>query len=169
MAVDRLVALSHNDTEDREVAKQFLELNGWYDIQMGGKTDLDLEVHKFKRGADVEQISYGMERFKSHNHFRIPYRKQKYWNEQDFNMFGYFNKYKEWYIDYIQFLNLSLTEFLWYDWRLIKEYHKNLYKDDKLPANWTTIEKTFITIPYQVGLERIKHYKLIDGKWNLVK
>ncbi len=45
----------------------------------------------------------------------------------------------------------------------------NLYKDDRLPTDWTTIEKTFITIPYQVGLERIKHYKLENGNWNLVK
>ena len=169
MAVDRLVALSHNDTEDRQVAKQFLELNGWFNIEMGGEYDLDLQVPKFKRGADIEQISYGLDRFERHNHFRIPFRKQKYWNEQDFNLNGYLNKYKEWYVDYIQFLNSSLTEFLWYDWGLIKEYHKNLFVDDRLPANWTRIERTFIIIPYQVGLERIKHYKLENGSWNLVK
>ena len=76
--VNRLEALSHIDTEDREITKRFLEENKWKGIEMGGKYDLDLEVYEFKRGCDVEMINYGMDRFKQHNHFRLPYRKIKY-------------------------------------------------------------------------------------------
>ena len=43
--VNRIEALAHNDTQDREVAKDFLEQNKWYGIELGGEYDLDLEVH----------------------------------------------------------------------------------------------------------------------------
>ena len=78
--VNRTQALAHNDTLDREVTKDFLEQNKWYGIELGDTYDLDLEVHEFNRGCDVEMINYGMDRFKQHNHFRIPVRKQKYWS-----------------------------------------------------------------------------------------
>ena len=54
--VNRTQALAHNDTLDREVANEFLELNGWYGIELGDTYDLDLEVHEFKRGCDIEMI-----------------------------------------------------------------------------------------------------------------
>ena len=44
--VNRIEALAHNDTQDREVAKDFLEQNKWYGIELGGEYDLDLEVHE---------------------------------------------------------------------------------------------------------------------------
>ena len=168
--VNRLEALSHIDTEDRIVAKDFLESNGWYEIEYGGQYDLDLEVHRFKRGCDVEMINYGMDRFKQHNHFRIPYRKIKYWSElllySDKNGKDRYNKYNDWYIDYIQFLNNDLTELLWYDWKLIKEYRDNLYIDNVLTKQWSERESTFITIPYEIGIKRIKHYKLTNETTN---
>ena len=73
--VNRTQALAHNDALDREVTKDFLEQNKWYGIELGDTYDLDLEVHEFNRGCDVEMINYGMDRFKQHNHFRIPVRK----------------------------------------------------------------------------------------------
>ena len=168
--VNRLEALSHIDTEDREVTKRFLEENKWKGIEMGGKYDLDLEVYEFKRGCDVEMINYGMDRFKQHNHFRLPYRKIKYWSGlptyNDKNGNARHNKYVNWYIDYIQFLNNDLDELLWYDWKLIKEYKDNIHTDTALLKQWSERESSFITIPYEVGLERIKHYKKMqDGKW----
>jgi len=172
--VNRTQALAHNDTRDREVAKDFLEQNKWYGITMGGEYDLDLEVHEFNRGCDIEMINYGMDRFKQHNHFRIPVRKQKYWSNldtyNDKNNLARINKYKEWYIDYIQFLNNDLDELLWYDYKLIKEYINNQYTDNTLKKQWSERERTFITIPYEIGLERIKHYKRMqDGKWWIVR
>ena len=171
--VNRLEALSHIDIEDREVTKEFLEENNWYGIEMGGEYDLDLEVHEFKRGCDVEMINYGMDRFKQHNHFRLPYRKVKYWSNSDTykdkNNKDRPNKYKEWYIDYIQFLNNDLDELLWYDYKLIKEYINNLYTDNTLKKQWSERERTFITIPYEIGIQRIKHYKKMqDGRWWIV-
>jgi len=168
--VNRLEALSHIDIEDREVTKEFLEENNWYGIEMGGEYDLDLEVHKFKRGCDVEMINYGMDRFKQHNHFRLPYRKIKYWSGlptyNDKNGKARINKYVDWYIDYIQFLNNDLDELLWYDWKLIKQYRDNIHIDTALLKQWSERESSFITIPYEVGLEKIKHYKKMqDGKW----
>jgi hypothetical protein len=168
--VNRKDALSHDDTKDREVAKQFLEENNWYDIQMGGKWDLDLEVNEFKRGCDVEMISYGMDRIKQYNHFRIPVRKQKYWNNSDTytakDNSVWTNKYKGWYVDYIQFLNNNLDELLWYDYKLIKEYINNQYTANSLKKEWIIeSERTFITIPYEIGIGRIKHFKLINGIW----
>ncbi len=47
MAVNRKEALSHNDTKDREVAKEFLEGNNWKGIEYGGEYDLDF--HEFMR------------------------------------------------------------------------------------------------------------------------
>ena len=168
--VNRTQALAHNDTLDREVANEFLELNGWYGIELGDTYDLDLEVHEFKRGCDIEMINYGMDRFKQHNHFRIPVRKQKYWSNTatylDKNGLSRINKYVDWYIDYIQFLNNDLDELLWYDWKLIKQYRGNIQTDTALLKQWSERESSFITIPYEVGLERIKHYKKMqDGKW----
>ena len=172
--VNRTQALAHNDTKDREVAKDFLEQNKWYGITMGGEYDLDLEVHEFNRGCDIEMINYGMDRFKQHNHFRLPYRKQKYWSEldtyKDKNNKDRPNKYKEWYIDYIQFLNNDLDELLWYDWMLIKQYRNNIHIDSTLLKQWSERESSFITIPYEIGLKRIKHYKKMqDGKWWIVR
>jgi len=168
--VNRLEALSHVDIEDREVTKEFLEENNWHGIEMGGEYDLDLEVHEFKRGCDVEMINYGMDRFKQHNHFRLPYRKIKYWSGlptyNDKNGKARINKYVDWYIDYIQFLNNDLDELLWYDWKLIKQYRDNIHIDTALLKQWSERESSFITIPYEVGLEKIKHYKKMqDGKW----
>jgi len=168
--VNRLEALSHIDIEDREVTKEFLEENNWYGIEMGGEYDLDLEVHEFKRGCDVEMINYGMDRFKQHNHFRLPYRKIKYWSGlptyNDKNGKARINKYADWYIDYIQFLNNDLDELLWYDWKLIKQYRGNIHTDTALLKQWSERESSFIIIPYEVGLENIKHYKKMqDGKW----
>ena len=168
--VNRLEALSHVDIEDREVTKEFLEENNWHGIEMGGEYDLDLEVHEFKRGCDVEMINYGMDRFKQHNHFRLPYRKIKYWSGlptyNDKNGKARINKYVDWYIDYIQFLNNDLDELLWYDWKLIKQYRGTIHTDTALLKQWSERESSFITIPYEVGLERIKHYKKMqDGKW----
>ena len=37
--VNRTEALAHNDTLDREVANEFLELNGWYGIELGDTYD----------------------------------------------------------------------------------------------------------------------------------
>jgi len=169
--MNRLEAFSHNDTKDREVAKQFLEKNKWKGIQMGGQYDLDLEVYEFKRGCDVEMISYGMERVKQYNHFRIPYRKIKYWSGlstfNDKNGKERINKYSNWYIDYIQFLNYDLNELLWYDWKLIKEFKDNKhFAKSLLKENFTERESSFITIPFESGLERIKHYKKTQyGEW----
>jgi hypothetical protein len=171
--INRTQALAHNDTKDREVAKDFLEQNKWYGITMGGEYDLDLEVHKFNRGCDIEMINYGMDRFEKHNHFRIPVRKQKYWSNldtyNDKNNLARINKYKEWYIDYIQFLNNDLTELLWYNWKTIKHYKDNLYIDNTLTKQWSERERTFITIPYNYIKEfsGIKHYKLINGLWTM--
>ena len=172
--VNRIEALAHNDTQDREVAKDFLEQNKWYGIELGGEYDLDLEVHEFNRGCDVEMINYGMDRFKQHNHFRLPVRKQKYWSNSDTyndkNNLARINKYKAWYIDYIQFLNNDLDELLWYDYKLIKEWINNLYTDNTLKKQWSERERTFITIPYEIGIQRIKHYKKMqDGKWWIVR
>ena len=167
-------SLSHIDTEDRIVAKDFLEEMNWYGIQMGGEYDLDLEVNQWKRGCDVEMINYDMNYWKHCNHFRIPVRKQKYWSElptyTDKNGREWTNQYKDWYVDYIQFLK-GLDEILWYDWKLIKEYKDNIHFDNHLHEvkGWTKQRSTFITIPLEVGLKRIKHYKKQDdGKWCIV-
>ena len=167
--IERKKALSHDDTMDREVAKQFLEEMNWRAIELGGMYDLDLEVNQYKRGCDVEMINYGMDRFENHNHFRIPYRKVKYWSGletfKDKNNTDRHNKYKEWYIDYIQFLNNDLTELLWYDWRLIKEYRNNIHIDTALLKQWSERESSFITIPFEIGMDRIKHFKLENDIW----
>ena len=169
--VNRKDALAHDDTNDRIIAKSFLENQGWWDIKLGGKYDLDLEVPKFKRGCDIEMINYGMDRFEKHNHFRIPVRKHKYWSElptyKDKNENEKYNKYHDWYIDYIQFLNNDLTELIWYNWKTIKHYKDNLYIDNTLTKQWSEMESTFITIPYDYIKEfsGIKHYKLNNGIW----
>ena len=163
---NRQTAFGHDDTLDREVARNFLERNGWYDIEFGGEKDLDLEVKTFKRGCDVEMISYGMDRFEKFNHFRIPNRKEHYWSGSNLRNGKYGkweNKYKDWYVDYIQFLNSDLTELIWYDWRTIKEYRGNLFIDEVLTKQWSERESTFITIPYYKEL--IKHYKLENLIW----
>lgn len=169
--VNRIDALSHDDTKDREVARNFLERNGWYNIEYGGKYDLDLEVKIFNRGCDVEMINYGMDRFEKYNHFRIPCRKYKYWSElptyKDKDNKEHYNKYQNWYVDYIRFLNNDLTELIWYNWKTIKHYKDNLYIDKVLTKQWSERESTFITIPFEYfnKFYGIKHYKLENGIW----
>ena len=169
---NREQAFSHDDTNDRIIAKSFLETQGWYNINFGGKYDLDLEVKTFERGCDVEMINYGMDRFERFNHFRIPVRKYKYWSELPTyvkeNGIEEYNKYQNWYVDYIQFLNSSLTELVWYNWKTIKHYKDKIYFDKHLlPKGFTERGSTFITIPYNYIKEfsGIKHYKLESGSW----
>ena len=101
----RPAALNHDDTNDREVGKEFLELQGWSGITYGGYWDLDLEVHSFKRGCDVEMNHYNhYTTFKAEGQFRVPARKIRYWNTD--------GKYGEWKVDYIQFSDNKLEELL---------------------------------------------------------
>ena len=169
---NRLQAFSHDDTNDRIVAKSFLEKQGWWGIDFGGKWDLDLEVKEFKRGCDIEMISHGLSKIENNNHFRIPVRKYKYWSElptyKDKNENEHYNKYQDWYVDYIQFLNNDLTELLWYNWKTIKHYKDNIHFETNLiKGDFTERGSTFITIPYDYIKEfsGIKHYKLESGIW----
>lgn len=157
------IAMSHDDTIDRVVGKEFLEQRGWYGIEYGGKYDLDLEVPQFKRGCDVEMNNYNhYERFKLERNFRIPARKQKYWLDSG-------SKYDEWKVDYIQFSNNNTNELLWYSWKIIEPYVNNTFVIDALKkCGYTDTQATFIRIPFDIGNQYIQHWKLIDGKWERI-
>jgi hypothetical protein len=44
------------------------------------------------------------------------------------------------------------------------------WKNSKKLKQWSERESSFITIPYEIGLKRIKHYKRMqDGKWWIVR
>ena len=132
---------------------------------------IDKKVTEFWTDFFVEAHFRNNRPFEKYNHFRIPYRKIKYWSElptyKDKNETDRYNKYHDWSIDYIQFLNNDLTELLWYNWKTIKHYKDNLYIDKVLTKQWSERESTFIIIPYDYIKEfsGIKHYKLENGIW----
>jgi hypothetical protein len=167
------IALNHNDSIDRKVATRFLEERGWYDIEEGGEFELDLIVPKFKRGADMESFKGNLNTFKQDGYFRIPARKQKYWsgNPTYINNEGNqrINKYKDWFVDYIQFLNKSNTELLWYSYKTIVPYHTNIIEWKGLyKKGFKGNQAKFIKIPYKKGIKEIQYWKLIDGVWTKI-
>lgn len=170
-------ALNHNDSKDRIIATHFLQERGWYDIEEGGEFELDLGVPKFKRGADVESFKGDITTFKTDRYFRIPFRKQKYWSGEptyiDNGGNQRTNPYKDWFVDYIQFCNSNTDELLWYNYKLIKHYHKNIIEWKGLyKKNFIGKQAKFIKIPYEDGIKHIQLWKRIDNQWikiNLVK
>lgn len=166
-------ALNHNDSNDRIIATHFLQERGWYDIEEGGEFELDLIVPKFKRGADMECFKGDIDTFKTDGYFRIPFRKQKYWSGEstyiDNGGSQRINPYKDWLVDYIQFCNSDTNELLWYNYKLVKHYHKNtiewkgLYK-----KNFIGNQSIFIKIPYEDGIKYIQHWKKINNEWTRI-
>lgn len=167
------IPLTHNDSKDRIIAKSFLEERGWYDIVEGGEFDLDLVVPQYKRGADVESFKGNIDTFKSDGYFRIPARKQKYWSGEptyiDNGGNQRINSYKDWFVDYIQFCNSNTDELLWYNYKTIKAYHKNLIEWKGLyKKNYIGNQTIFIKIPYEYGINNIQHWKRINNEWTKI-
>jgi len=156
-------ALNHDDTYDRIVAKAFLEDRGWYGIEYGGYWDLDLIAPQYKRGCDVEMNKYNhYEQFKSEGIFRLPARKLRYWNDT--------GDYGDWKVDYIQFSDNSTTELLWYPYRIIEHYKNNRVVWEGLKKKgYTDIQASFISIPFEVGIKHIQHWKFINNEWQQIK
>lgn len=166
-------ALNHNDSKDRIIATHFLQERGWYDIEEGGEFELDLIVPKFKRGADVECFKGDINTFKTDGYFRIPFRKQKYWSGEptyiDNGDSQQINPYKDWLVDYIQFCNSGTDELLWYNYKLVKHYHKNIIEWKGLyKKNFIGNQAKFIKIPYEDGIKYIQRWKLINGRWTKI-
>jgi hypothetical protein len=164
------IPLTHNDSKDRIIAKSFLEEREWYNIEEGGEFDLDLIVPQYKRGADVECFKGNINTFKNDGYFRIPVRKQKYWSGEstyiDNGNNQRVNPYEDWFVDYIQFCNSDTTELLWYPYKLIKHYHKNIIEWKGLyKKNFKGNQSIFIKIPYDDGIKHIQHWKIINNEW----
>jgi hypothetical protein len=164
------IALTHNDSKDRIIATNFLNERGWNGIEEGGEFELDLVVPQYKRGADVECFKGDINSFKTDGYFRIPFRKQKYWSGEptyiDNGGNQRINPYNDWFVDYIQFCNSNTDELLWYNYKLVKHYHKNtiewkgLYK-----KNFIGNQAKFIKIPYEDGIKYIQYWKHVDNQW----
>ena len=155
----RPIALNHDDTLDRIVGKEFLEQQGWSGITYGGYWDLDLEVHSFKRGCDVEMNHYNhYTTFKAEGQFRVPARKIRYWNTD--------GKYGEWKVDYIQFSDNKLEELLWYPYKLLEMYKDNHIVLEALrKKGYDEKQSTFISIPFEVGSKYVQRWKKEKNVW----
>lgn len=167
------IPLTHNDSDDRIVATNFLEERGWYSIVEGGEYELDLIVPKFKRGADVECFKGDINSFKTDGYFRIPARKQKYWSGEstyiDNGGNQRINPYKDWFVDYIQFCNSDVNELLWYNYKLVKHYCNNIIEWKGLhKKKYVGNQTQFIKIPYEDGIKHIQHWKKIDNEWTKI-
>jgi len=167
------IPLTHNDSKDRIVATNFLNERGWNSIEEGGEFELDLIVPQYKRGADVECFKGNINTFKTDGYFRIPVRKQKYWSGEstyiDNGDNQRVNPYKDWFVDYIQFCNSDTMELLWYPYKLIKHYHKNIIEWKGLyKKNFKGNQSIFIKIPYDDGIKHIQHWKRINNEWTKI-
>lgn len=167
------IPLTHNDSTDRIVATNFLNERGWNGIVEGGEYELDLIVSQYKRGADVECFKGDINSFKTDGYFRIPARKQKYWNGEttyiDNGGNQRINPYKDWFVDYIQFCNSDVNELLWYNYKLVKHYCNNIIEWKGLhKKNYVGNQTQFIKIPYEDGIKHIQHWKKIDNEWTKI-
>jgi hypothetical protein len=152
-------ALKHDDTNDREVGKKFLEERGWSGITYGGYWDLDLEVTEFKRGCDVEMNHYNhFIQFKKEGMYRVPARKIRYWNSD--------GKYGDWKIDYIQFSDNKLEELLWYPYKLLEQFKDNQIVIEAIrKKGYNEKMSTFIFIPFEIGKNYVQRWKLEKNIW----
>ena len=141
----------YNDTNDRILIQKWFSKKGHH-LTEGGYYDVDLEGDKFD--IEISHLSFYSlwDQWQKENRFRIEIRKRNhYWN-------GIYNKSHT--THFVQ-LNKSGKELLVYPQDLIMEYSNNEVELGYLRSKGFNLkERTFMSIPFDIGKDVIKRYKI---------
>ena len=150
--MNRQQMTKYKDTNDRILIQEWFSKKGHL-LTEGGYWDVDLKGKNF----DIE-ISHLFafknlwDQWKKENRFRIEIRKRDhYWN----------GIYNESHTTHFVQLNKSGKELLVYPQDLIMEYSNNEVELEYLKSGGYTLkERTFMSIPFDIGKDVIKRYKI---------
>jgi len=141
----------YDDTKDRVLIREWFKLKGIV-LEHGSKYGVDLEGKDYD--IEISHLSFSnlWEQWKKENRFRIEIRKRNhYWD-------GIYNESKT--THFVQ-LNKSGHELLVYPQDLIMEYSNNEVELDYLKHKGFNLkERTFMSIPFEVGKDKIKRYNI---------
>ena len=139
----------YKDTNDRILIQEWYSKKGHH-LTEGGYYDVDLEGDEFD--IEISHLSFKnlWDQWKKENRFRIEIRKRNhYWD-------GIYNKSHT--THFVQ-MNKSGKELLVYPQDLIMEYSNNEVELEYLRSGGFNLkERTFMSIPFNIGKDVIKRY-----------
>ena len=141
----------YDDTKDRVLIREWFKLKGVV-LEHGSKYGVDLEGKDYD--VEISHLSFDSlwNQWKKENRFRIEIRKRNhYWD-------GIYNKSNT--THFVQ-LNKSGHELLVYPQDLIMEYSNNEVELGYLRSKGFNLkERTFMSIPFDIGKDVIKRYEI---------
>jgi len=141
----------YDDTRDRVLIREWFKLKGVV-LEHGSKYGVDLEGKDYD--VEISHLSFDSlwNQWKKENRFRIEIRKRNhYWD-------GIYNESKT--THFVQ-MNKSGHELLVYPQDLIMEYSNNEVELGYLRSKGFNLkERTFMSIPFSIGKDVIKRYKI---------
>ena len=141
----------YDDTKDRVLIREWFKLKGVV-LEHGSKYGVDLEGKDYD--VEISHLSFDSlwNQWKKENRFRIEIRKRNhYWD-------GIYNESKT--THFVQ-MNKSGHELLVYPQDLIMEYSNNEVELGYLRSKGFNLkERTFMSIPFSIGKDVIKRYKI---------
>ena len=141
----------YDDTKDRVLIREWFKLKGVV-LEHGSKYGVDLEGKDYD--VEISHLSFDSlwNQWKKENRFRIEIRKRNhYWD-------GIYNESKT--THFVQ-LNKSGHELLVYPQDLIMEYSNNEVELGYLRSKGFNLkERTFMSIPFNIGKDVIKRYEI---------
>ena len=149
--MNRQQMTKYKDTNDRILIQEWFSKKGHL-LTEGGYYDVDLEGKNFD--IEISHLSFDSlwTQWKKENRFRIEIRKRNhYWD-------GIYNESKT--TQFVQ-LNKSVHELLVYPQDLIMEYSNNEVELGYLRSKGFNLkERTFMSIPFNIGKDVIKRYEI---------
>jgi hypothetical protein len=139
----------YDDTRDRVLIREWFKLKGVV-LEHGSKYGVDLEGKDYD--VEISHLSFDSlwNQWKKENRFRIEIRKRNhYWD-------GIYNESKT--THFVQ-MNKSGHELLVYPQDLIMEYSNNEVELEYL-RGFNLKERTFMSIPFNIGKDVIKRYEI---------
>ena len=141
----------YDDTRDRVLIREWFKLKGVV-LEHGSKYGVDLEGKDYD--VEISHLSFDSlwNQWKKENRFRIEIRKRNhYWD-------GIYNESKT--THFVQ-MNKSGHELLVCPQDLIMEYSNNEVELGYLRSKGFNLkERTFMSIPFSIGKDVIKRYKI---------
>ncbi len=141
----------YNDTNDRILIQEWFSKKGHL-LTEGGYYDVDLKGKNFD--IEISHLSFDSlwNQWKKENRFRIEIRKRNhYWD----------GIYNESHTTHFVQLNKSGHELLVYPQDLIMEYSNNEVELGYLRSGGFNLkERTFMSIPFDIGKDVIKRYEI---------
>jgi len=159
----------YSDILDREISREFLyTYKQKSHLKFGDKYQLDLLGYDNKSGCDVEFLTFNATDSFKRGGFRIPKRKEHYWNGselRDGKNGKWRNQYQNYLVEYIQLFD-DRKKLLFYNPTIIKKYIDNItYLNTQ---GWEEKNKYFINLPYDMAKNDVQYYIRNEyGGWEL--